>query len=119
MTTHDWYDCRGLQGFRPDQVAAAFDRVRDHRDWKAPIRSTIHGSERELVAVAVLWFTGTTAEFSALPDAPDTWIVEAPGQRLGPAGVPDELPRNFRTVVKAAGRHPGSVGRGLALEPGA
>jgi hypothetical protein len=102
MTAYDWDDGRGLKGFRPDQVAAAFDRVRDHRDWKAPIRCTIQASERAVVAVAIQWFTGTTAEFIATPDAPNTLIVHAPGQRLGPAGVPDELSRGVRPVVTAA-----------------
>jgi hypothetical protein len=99
MTAHDWSDCKALMGFRPDQMAAAFDRVRDHHDWKAPIRSTIHVSERAVVAAAVQWFTGTTAEFVEVPGTPDTLLVEARGQRLGPSGAPDELPRGLRHTI--------------------
>jgi hypothetical protein len=28
-------------GYRMEQLASAFDRVRDARDWKAPIRAVI------------------------------------------------------------------------------
>jgi hypothetical protein len=99
MAAHDWFDSKPMLGFRPDQLAAAFDRVRDHHDWKAPICATIPVSERTVVAAAVQWFTGTTAEFFEVPDSPGRLLVEARGQRLGPSGAPDELPRALRRTV--------------------
>jgi len=105
MTHDDWYDCKPLMGFRPDQMATAFDRVRDHHDWKAPIRSIIDVSERAVVAAAVQWFTGTTAEFVELPGTPDKLSVEARGQRLGPGGTLDELPRGLRHTTATGQLH--------------
>lgn len=90
--------------YRHDEIALAFDRIRDHHDWKAPIHAVIHASERELVAAAVAWFTGTVAEFQELEADSDRLIVDAPGQRLGPRGAVGELPRRFGAHVRLAGR---------------
>ena len=102
------------RGLRLDQLAAAFDRVRDHHDWKAPIRATIRSTDRTVVEAAIRWFTGTVAEFQAVPGAPDMLLVTAPGQRLGPTGHPHELPRGF---ARTTSRSPHSVEHGAALDP--
>lgn len=102
-----------LYGFRLDQVAQAFDRIRNHHDWKAPIRATINVADQMLVETAIQWFTGTAAEFSPVRGSPGLLLVTAPGQRLGPAGQPDELPRRFARVVS---RNPQSVEQGAALD---
>ena len=73
-------------GYRLDELASAFDRVRDPRDWKAPIRSVIPAAERHLVEKAVLWFTDTAADFEAVPGESDRLVVMARGYRHGPAG---------------------------------
>ncbi len=88
------YDPRILTGYRMEQLASAFDRVRDHRDWKAPIEAEIPASERGLVEKAVLWFTNTVPTFEAPHADPDRLVVRAPGYRGGPVG--DES-GNFRT----------------------
>lgn len=81
-----------VTGFRQEQLAAAFDRVRNPRDWKAPISAVIPAAERPLVEKAVFWFTDTVAEFSAASGNADELVVTAPGYRLGPAGDPDADP---------------------------
>jgi len=74
-------------GYRQEQLAAAFDRIRDARDWKAPIRAVIPAAERPVVEQAVRWFTETTPVFVAVPGA-DQLEVTAPGYRLGPGRDP-------------------------------
>lgn len=86
MTASVAYDPKRSTGYRFEQLAAAFDRVRDPRDWKAPIRSVIPAEERDLVEKAVRWFTGTTPAFEAAPGETDRLVVWAPGYRDGPAG---------------------------------
>jgi hypothetical protein len=82
------YNPERLTGYRLEQLAAAFDRVRNPRDWKAPIRAVIPAVERPVVEKAVLWFTDTVPEFVPAPGATDRLLVRAPGYRLGPAGDP-------------------------------
>ena len=90
MTDHG-YDPEGETGYRLDQLASAFDRVRDHRDWKAPIRAVIPTEQRPVVEKAVLWFTGTAPEFEPAPGHADRLVVVAPGSRRGPVeGARDE-----------------------------
>jgi len=80
------YDPRILTGYHMEQLASAFDRVRDPRDWKAPIEAEIAASERGLVEKAVLWFTNTVPTFEAPPATPDRLVVRASGYRGGPVG---------------------------------
>jgi hypothetical protein len=80
------YDPRILTGYRMDQLATAFDRVRDPRDWKAPIEAMIPVSDRGVVEKAVLWFTNTVPTFAAAEATPDRLVVRAPGYRGGPVG---------------------------------
>lgn len=80
------YNPQRLTGFRQDQLAAAFDRVRDPRDWKAPIRAVIKREQQTVVAEAVRWFTDTDPVFIPAPDASGRLLVSAPGYRQGPAG---------------------------------
>jgi hypothetical protein len=80
------YDPKRSTGYRLEQLAAAFDRVRDPRDWKAPIRSVIPTGERQIVEKAVLWFTDTVPAFEPAPGQADLLVVMAPGYREGAAG---------------------------------
>jgi hypothetical protein len=89
MATSVAYDPECMTGYRHEQLAAAFDRVRDPRDWQAPIQAVIPVVERPLVEKAVVWFTNTVPEFMPAPEAPDRLLVRAPGYRLGPAGRGD------------------------------
>ncbi|MFN2317766.1 MAG: hypothetical protein ABR551_13475 [Gemmatimonadales bacterium] len=80
------HDPNALTGSRLEQLATAFDRVRDPRDWKAPIESVIQASERDLVEQAVLMFTNTVPTFAEDAGTPDRLVVRAPGYRGGPMG---------------------------------
>ena len=84
------YDPKRATGYRLEQLASAFDRVRDPQDWKAPIRAVIPVVERPIVEKAVLWFTETEPRFEQVPGETDWLIVMAPGYRLGPAGGPSD-----------------------------
>jgi hypothetical protein len=77
-----------LTGYRMDQLASAFDRVRDARDWQAPIRAVIPVEDRPVVEKAVLLFTNTVPEFAPAPGAGDHLVVVAGGYRLGLAAGP-------------------------------
>lgn len=83
MTASIAYDPKRLTGYELDALAGAFDRVRNPRDWKAPIETVISASERPLVEAAVLWFTDTVPVFSAIAGSPDRLAVSALGYRLG------------------------------------
>lgn len=73
-------------GYRQEQLAEAFDRVRDARDWQAPIRALIPADEKPVVEQAVRWFTDTVPVFLPAPGREDRLLVRAPGYRLGSAG---------------------------------
>lgn len=88
MTISPSYDPKHATGYRLDQLAAAFDRVRHPRDWKAPIRAVIPAEERPVVEQAVLWFTETMPVFETVPGEAGRLVVVAPGVRPGPAGSP-------------------------------
>jgi len=80
------YDPEILTGYRIEQLASAFDRVRDLRDWKAPFEAVIPASDRRLVEQAVLWFTNSAPEFAPASEAHDSLVVRSPGYRGGPVG---------------------------------
>lgn len=73
--------------YRPEQLAAAFDRVMNSRDWKAPILAMIPTGERPLVERAVIWFTDTAPVFSPIPGDAHRLLVSAPGYRIGSGGT--------------------------------
>lgn len=91
MTASLACDPQRVTGYRREQLAAAFERVRNPRDWKAPIRAVIPAAQRPVVEKAVLWFTATVPVFMAASGATGRLVVRAPGYRLGPAG--DDLQR--------------------------
>jgi hypothetical protein len=81
MTASGAYNAEGSTGYRQEQLAAAFDRVMNPRDWQAPIRSVIPAAERHLVEQAVLWFTDTVPAFEPAPGETDLLVITAPGYR--------------------------------------
>ena len=83
MTASLAYDAKRSTGYRFEQLAAAFDRVRNPRDWKAPIRSVIPAGDRDVVEKAVLWFTAAAPAFHAAPGETDRLVITAPGYRGG------------------------------------
>jgi len=76
----------GATGYRLDELAGAFDRVMNPRDWQGPIRSVIPSADRHVVEKAVLWFTDTVPAFEAAPEGSDRLVITAPGYRLGRDG---------------------------------
>jgi len=85
MTMAAGGDPRRATGYPLEQLAAAFDRVMNPRDWQAPIRSLIPEEERDVVEKAVRWFTETVPVFEAAPGTSDRLVVMSPGYRLGRA----------------------------------
>ncbi len=95
MTTSEMYDPRPTTGYRMDQLATAFDRVRDPHDWRGPIHAVIPVEDRLLVEQAVRWFTNTLPHFRTVPEAQDRLLVTSAGHRNGlpapgMAGAPGE-----------------------------
>jgi len=90
MTAHNAYDPKRATGYPMEQLASAFDRVRDPHDWKAPIRAVIPVVERPIVEKAVRWFTETEPRFEEVPGETGRVLVVAAGYRLGPAGGPSD-----------------------------
>jgi hypothetical protein len=80
-------DPRRATGYPLKQLASAFDRVMDPRDWQAPIRSVIPEADRDVVEKAVRWFTETVPVFEPAGAAADRLLVMAPGYRLGKVGA--------------------------------
>ncbi len=111
MTFAVMSDPKGATGYWMDQLAAAFDRVCDPRDWMAPIRAVIQAGDQPVVEKAVLWFTDTVPRFEPEPGMADRLIVIAPGYRLGLAGRDEKaavqetifLPRMAATLASACG----------------
>ena len=69
--------------FRSQELAQAFDRVRDARDWRGPVRAEIPAEMEALVAEAIIQFTATAPVF--LPTGQSTLLLAtAPGYLQGP-----------------------------------
>jgi hypothetical protein len=77
-------------GYTYQQLARAFDRVRDPRDWRRPVRAEIPAEMEEVVARAVVWFTATAPAFAATERG--QLLATAPGYLQGPWGQPDGRP---------------------------
>lgn len=80
------------RGWTISQLSAAFDRVKDRDDWRAPIKATLGPDaegELDLIAYAIEFFTATTALVTKKLDDEGNLVsitVEADGYRAGPAG---------------------------------
>jgi len=71
-------------GYTVAQLQEAFDSVKDADHWKNPIDAIVDADRRDVLARAIPWYTGTTAEFHDLPDDPARLRVTAPGYYEGP-----------------------------------
>ncbi len=76
----------GFTGFTHQQPAQAFDRVRDARDWRRPVRVEIPAEIEAVVAEAIIQFTATTPVFLPTGRA-DHLLATAPGYLQGPWAV--------------------------------
>lgn len=83
MTVSAGYDPLRSTGYRIEQLAGAFDRIRDPADWQAPVWAVIVADERSLVEKAVLWFTESEPVFERVPGSEELLVVKAPGYRQG------------------------------------
>ena len=70
-------------GYSCDQLAAAFDTVKNAEHWKNPIDTTAPANQRDILERAIPWFTGTDASFTPTDD-PVIIRVTAPGYFAGP-----------------------------------
>lgn len=83
-------DSIGMNGFSHAELSAAFDRVKNSRDWKAPIVGACKPDDYEITRCAILFFTATVPIFDAILNHDRSEVVgyhvEADGYRMGPAG---------------------------------
>lgn len=71
--------------YTKEELEAAFDLVADPADWRGPIHALVKLDEKELVACAIAFFTGTEATFKLLPSGLH-YAVRSVGYRNGPCG---------------------------------
>ena len=65
-----------------EQLHAAFESVQNKRMWKGPVDAFIRKEERDITSAAIMYFTGTEAEFT---QASEDWLrVKADGYWAGP-----------------------------------
>lgn len=72
--------------YSQDELQAAFDLVRNKKDWKARIDARIPKDKEAVVLAAIVHFTATVGRIYPHPTNPDKLIVRAAGYRMGPAG---------------------------------
>jgi hypothetical protein len=72
-----------FRGFTEGELEAAFERVRDRQDWRAPIDATITRAEKPAVEAAIQFYTASRPTFFRVRGG---YRVRAAGYRAGPAG---------------------------------
>lgn len=78
-----------FRGYTPAELAAAFSRVCDPDDWRAPISAWVSAGTIDVVIAAIEFFTATepkVAGLGVMVGKPGMVLVEAVGYRAGPAG---------------------------------
>lgn len=74
-------------GFSVEAMKAAFDKVCNKQDWKAPIKAVIPSVQVPLVVAAIEFYTATNAKVTPmLALEGDYTYVSSVGYREGPAG---------------------------------
>ena len=68
-----------------DRLSAAFKRVHDPDDWRAPIAAWVDGESVDVVVDAIRHFTGTDPRVEEGVDR-GRWLVTSEGYRNGPCG---------------------------------
>ena len=78
----------GMSGFSKNQLTAAFEKVQNQDDWKAPISAVIDISEGPIVEASIAYFTSTAADFLPIKcgGKAGKYRVKSIGYRAGPAG---------------------------------
>ena len=72
--------------FNQDQLEAAFAKVQDPTDWRAPIDAVVRGRDIAVVCEAIVHFTASRPHAALQRDGSSRWRVTADGYRAGPAG---------------------------------
>jgi hypothetical protein len=70
--------------FTQDQLESAFAKVRNPRDWRAPISAIVAAEDLTVCFLAIEYFTATRATVEHL--YADKYRLTADGYRKGPAG---------------------------------
>ena len=76
-------------GYDIANLQRAFDMIADPNDWRAPIRGECSFRDFAIIAVAVMFYTGTVLEVIRSRNDDElikVLTVEAVGYRNGPAG---------------------------------
>jgi hypothetical protein len=69
--------------YTPEELDAAFDKVKNPTHWKDPIEAVIDDADIAIVTAAIIHFTGTVPEF--FHEKGKTYVA-ADGYRAGPCG---------------------------------
>ena len=80
------YDAGEQQQPTQEALEAAFNLVKNKKDWKARIDARINKKDEAIVLAAIIHFTGTAGYTLPHPTNPDKLIVRAKGYRMGPCG---------------------------------
>ena len=74
-------------GIRVGELRAAYDRIRNPVDWKAPIDAILRLDQVPIAQAAVEFFTATKLRITTSYAEPRNYVrVQAIGYRAGPAG---------------------------------
>jgi hypothetical protein len=68
-----------------EELHAAFQKVKNPTDWKAPINAVIDEKDMDIVEQAIVYITATSGTFTR-GKKKGTLRVRADGYRNGPAG---------------------------------
>lgn len=75
---------RGMGGYTHQQLDEAFDKVKDPDHWKNRIDAVVDADMRDVLDVAIPYFTGTAADFDDEDMEPGKLRVFADGYFAGP-----------------------------------
>lgn len=72
------------KGFTIQAIEQAFNAVKDPRDWKAPISTTVPKESKDLVVAAIEFYTATIPVVAEMING--HFAISSEGYRNGPAG---------------------------------
>lgn len=72
-------------GYSVAVLEAAFEKVSDPEDWKAPIAASVPGELVSVVTAAIKFYTATVPTVS-LDTRTMEYLITSEGYRMGPAG---------------------------------
>jgi len=84
--TEAWKDKIAFAGHTWNELDAAFKRVSNPDDWRAPFQATVSYDDYRITAHAIIFFTGADAEIVKDNKDKRTVTIKAVGYRNGPCG---------------------------------